>query len=185
MKKNLVLIGLSIVLVACNADKKQTPVKKELEVVKNSKPEPKKLIINENSFVGIQFNDAIANYSDKLMKGKMRTGEGVVETYYIEEDGNELGYVMPDAENENLIGNITIQSKRAETESGVRIGTTFSQLEKIYPEIEVHGSEMESKVYASTGNYHFRLNHNSNQYNLDRSTIPKDSEVTEISISSK
>ena len=83
----------------------------------------------------------------------MKTGEGSFDVYEIKDfENNPAGYFMADPKNKLLVGDITVQSPKASTEKGIKIGDTFKDLLKAFPNIEVHGSEVEGRTYATANN---------------------------------
>lgn len=140
--------------------------------------------IENQSFNGIKIGDKIASHSAKLKKGTLKNGEGDFEVYYInDKNGNQVAYVSSDPNDESTVFSITITSSLARTKKGnVYIGMPYERLEKTLVDFEAHGSEIESRTYVKKGNISFRLDYPSNQYDLDKNKIPKDSKITEIVI---
>lgn len=134
--------------------------------------------IENNSYLGIVVGNAISDYQDLLKPGTLKTGEGEFEVQYIIYMADTLGYAF----GEETIESIHIWDSRGATNQGIRVGTTFGELKKILENPEVHGSEIESRVYAIEKNRKYRLNYFSMEYDLDISKIPDTISITEIII---
>jgi hypothetical protein len=142
--------------------------------------------INDMGYRGIILGDAIKNHSAYAKKATMQTGEGSFEVYKITDaENNPAGYLMADPNNKLLVGAITVETPKASTPEGIKVGSTFKDLLKAFPKIEVHGSEQESRTYAERGNYSFRLNVANATYEVDKSKIPATAKITEITIRRK
>jgi hypothetical protein len=142
--------------------------------------------INDMGYRGIVLGDAIKKHGAYVKKATMKTGEGSFEVYKITDaENNPAGYLMADPKNALLVGSITVETPKASTPEGIKVGSTFKDLLKAFPKIEVHGSEQESRTYAERGNYSFRLNVANATYEVDKSKIPATAKITEITIKRK
>jgi hypothetical protein len=84
-----------------------------------------RLWITSSGFRRIYVGDAIEKLGDFVKKTTMKTGEGSFEVYQIKDfENNPAGYFMPDPQNKLVIGDITIESSKAQTEKGIKIGDT-------------------------------------------------------------
>jgi hypothetical protein len=143
------------------------------------------MLISSTAFRGIQVGDAISkhNTTDYVKKTKMKTGEGTFEVYQIRDfENNPAGYFMADPNNKLLVGDITVETPKASTEKGIKLGSTFKDLLAAYPKIEVHGSEIEGRTYASVNNISYRLDENIFTYEVDQKKIKSTTKITEITI---
>jgi hypothetical protein len=141
------------------------------------------LLITSTGFRGIQVGDAISKHGAYTKKTKMKTGEGSFDVYEIKDfENNPAGYFMPDSKNKLLVGDITVESPKASTDKGLKIGSTFKDLLKAYPNVEVHGSEIESRTYATADKLRYRLDVANNTYDVDKAKIPAATKITEIVI---
>jgi hypothetical protein len=141
------------------------------------------MLIGQNSFRGIQLGDMISKHSEYIQKTKLKTGEGTFDAYEIKDfDNNPAGYILPDPKNKDLVGDITVTSPKAQTAEGIKIGSTFQELQKVFPGIEVHGSEIEGRTHARVGNLSYRLDVANFSYEIDKSKIPGATKITEIII---
>jgi hypothetical protein len=144
------------------------------------------LWITEIGFRGIQVGDAIAKHGAYTKKTKLKTGEGSFDVYEIKDfENNRAGYFMADPKNKLLVGDITVESPKATTNEGLKVGDSFQALSKIFPLAEVHGSEIESRTYATAGKLSYRLNVANNTYEVDKAKIPATAKITEIVINRK
>jgi hypothetical protein len=142
------------------------------------------MLITATGFRGIQVGDAIAKHGDYAKKTKMKTGEGSFDVYEIRDfENNPAGYFMPDSKNKLLVGDITVETTKASTDKGIKVGDSFQALLKAYPNVEVHGSEIESRTYATAGNLRYRLDVANNTYEVDKAKIKPTAKITEIVIS--
>lgn len=141
------------------------------------------LLVKEKSFQGISPGDKITSHSRKLEKSTLKNGEGEFVSYQIKNKKlGTVGYLLPDPNDETLVGNITVESSEAKTIKGIKIGSTYGELMKKYPKAKVHGSEIEGRTYAKYGQLSFRLNASYFSYEVDAAKILKNTEVIEILI---
>jgi hypothetical protein len=143
------------------------------------------MLIATGGFRGITIGDKIANYTktDYVKKTTIKTGEGSFVAYEISDfENNPAGYFYADSKNKLLVGDITVETTKASTAKGIKVGSTFQDLLKVYPNIEVHGSEIESHTYATAEKLTYRLDVANNTYEVDKSKIPGSTKVTEILI---
>lgn len=141
------------------------------------------MLISPISFRGIQIGDAIAQHGDYIQKTQMKTGEGRFEIYEIKDfENNPAGYFLPDPNNKLLVGDITVKTPKAQTAKGIKIGDTFQDLQKVFPDIEVHGSEIEGRTHATANNLSYRLDVANFKYEIDKTKIPATTKITEITI---
>ena len=146
-------------------------------------PTRTQLLISPISFRGIQIGDLIANHSDYIKKTKLKTGEGSFDVYEIKDfENNPAGYFLPDPKDKLLVGDITVNSPKAQTAKGIKIGDTFQDLLKNFPDITVHGSEIEGQTHANANNLSYRLDVANFKYEIDKAKIPTTTKITEISI---
>jgi len=144
------------------------------------------LLISENSFRGITPGDVISKHSDYVEKSLLQTGEGDFEVYTIMgKNNNPTGYLIPDPNDENLVGDIVIETKIAKTADGIKVGSTFEELKKYSKVTEVHGSEIEGRTYATKGQLAYRLDVALFSYEVDAEKIPGDTKIIEIMIMRK
>jgi hypothetical protein len=144
-----------------------------------------RLFITASGFRGIYVGDAIEKLGDFVKKTTMKTGEGSFDIYQIKDFENKpAGYFMPDPQNKLVVGDITVETPKAQTEKRIKLGDTFKDLLKAFPDIEVHGSEIESRTYATDNfnNLSYRLNVANATYNVDKAKIPATAKITEIVI---
>lgn len=141
------------------------------------------LLIGQNAFRGIQVGDLISKHTDYIQKTKLKTGEGTFEVYEIKDfDNNPAGYFVPDPNNKQMVGDITVNSPKAQTIEGIKIGSTFQDLQKVFPGIAVHGSEIEGRTNAVAGNLSYRLNVANFSYEIDAAKIAATTKIMEITI---
>ncbi len=145
------------------------------------------MLIEASSFRGVKVGDAIKNYNvDYVQKSKIKTGEGSFEAYEIKDfENNPAAYFLPDPNNKLLVGDITINTPKASTKEGLKVGDTFNDLLKFFPNVEVHGSESEGRTYATANNISYRLDAANFQYDIDKKKIKAATKITEIMINRK
>ena len=78
-----------------------------------------------------------------------------------------------------------VESPKASTDKGLKIGSTFKDLLKVYPNIDVHGSESEGRTYATADGFSYRLDAPNFTYDVDKAKIPATTKITEIVINRK
>jgi hypothetical protein len=141
------------------------------------------LLIGSTGFRGIEVGDAIEKHGAYTHKTTLKMDGGRFDTYQIVDfDNNPAGYFQVDPQNKLLVGDIIVETPKAKTEKGIKIGDTYGDLLKVYPNIEVHGSETDGRTYATANNISYRLNVPNSTYNVDKATISMDGKITEIVI---
>jgi len=141
------------------------------------------LTIDNNAFRGITVGDKIADHTDYIQKEQLRTGEGTFEVYRIKDfNNNPAGYFMPDPKDESRVGDITVETQMASTAEGIKVNSTFQALSKALPNLEVHGSEIEGRTYATDNNLSYRLDVANFSYEVDIANIPAATKIMEIVI---
>jgi hypothetical protein len=160
-------------------DVKQLMVKEIISIT----PTRTQLLISPISFRGIQIGDLIANHNDYIKKTKLKTGEGSFDVYEIKDfENNPAGYFLPDPNDKLLVGDITVNTPKAQTAKGIKIGSTFQDLLKGFPDIAVHGSEIEGRTHATANNISYRLDVANFKNDVDKAKIPATTKITEITI---
>jgi hypothetical protein len=137
------------------------------------------LLISPISFRGIQIGDLIANHKDYIQKTKLKNGEGTFDVYEIKDfDNNPAGYFSPDPKDKLLVGDITVKTPKAQTAKGIKVGDSFQDLLKIFPDITVQGSEIEGQTYANAHNLSYRLDMYNTKNDIDKTKIPTTTKIT-------
>jgi hypothetical protein len=138
-------------------------------------------LVSNGYFLGLTPGGSMIEFIDGLRSGVLQTGEGDFDVHYIDSaEGDELGYVMADPRDEGTIGNIFITSPKVVTEEGIRVGMSFSDLQEKIMALEVHGSEIEGRTYASGDGLSFRLDAGNWNYEVDPSAIKPETKILEI-----
>ena len=143
-------------------------------------PEDPYLIFN-GTFFDFAPGQPFAPAAARLQEGRLETGEGSFEVFYINGDGDgdnddrgrdgaagaePLGYLLRDPSDPTRIGDIVITSERAVTEQGIRVGRSYAELVEQLGALEVHGSEVEGYTYALHDGLKFRLDAQHYDYDL-------------------
>ena len=125
----------------------------------------------------------IADHKDYTQKTKLKTGEGTFDVYEIKDfENNPAGYFVPDPKDKLLVGDITVQTPKAKTIKGIKIGDTYQDLLKLFPDISVHGSEIEGRTHATANNLSYRLDVANFTNRIDKTKIPPTTKIMEITI---
>lgn len=178
----LIKAGSRVILSGVFSIKDKRNHLKVKEIVKSGDTPPE-LVIFENSFHGITIGDEISIYKQYIKKEVLKTPEGDVVIYRIKSFNNEIvGFFYPDPKNKNLVGEITVETPMAETVNKIKVGKTFLYLAEKFPFMEIHGSEIDGKTYASAKNFSYRLDVVNHKYDVDIAKIPLDTKITEIVI---
>jgi hypothetical protein len=136
---------------------------------------------------GIRVGDVIAD-NEKLRKDVLQTGEGDFDIYYFDaDDGQPAGYVMEDLQNPILVGDVYVIRKGATVPGakGVKVGDSWGDLRAAFPEVEVHGSEIQSWTYAYVGEMSFKLEASNTEYELSHSDVSDSAKIQEIAYGGK
>jgi len=155
----------------------------KVEKIISVAPTRTQLTIDNNAFRGITIGDKIADHADYIQKETLKTGEGAFEVYRIKDfNNNPAGYLIPDPKEESLVGDITVETQMAATAEGIKVGGTFQDLITAIPKVEVHGSEIEGRTYATYDNLSYRLDAANFSYKVDKSKIPAATKIMQIVI---
>jgi hypothetical protein len=134
-------------------------------------------LFTSNAFYGITKNEKVP---EGLEKSVLKTPDGDFDIYLIkDENGTQLGHILTHGD-ELEIGNITVTSPKAITPQGFRVGMTFNELQKKYPNLEVHGSETEGYTYAKVEDIFYNLDFNHWEYELDAKLIPANTKIISL-----
>lgn len=180
---------LALVLFSCkNKDEKHnTNQEKTLDhpnnIVDLDTGRNKPLIITENSFMEFMIGDTINSNSKNLKKEIQQNGEGSFPGYaLLDSKGEEIGFIFPKNNNDNIIGIIQISSSEYQTKAGISVGSTYEDLKNKYPNLETHGSEIESRTSSIVGGLSFQLDVYFNTYQIDESKIKPSTRIIKINI---
>jgi len=135
------------------------------------------------AFLGMRPGDKLTDQRDRLTKTVIKTGEGDFDAWAILYVGETVGHIFPDIQDQSRIGSIVITSSDAVTDSGIRVGSTWEDLKDAFPQIPVHGSEIEGQTFANHGHVSYKLNVNFWSYQLSEEelkSIKDDTEIIEI-----
>lgn len=138
------------------------------------------MLIKNKSFYTMSPGDSLSTYKNVLKKERIKTGEGDLEVYnFYDEGNNKLATIHLDPSKKELIGAIHVLYNKAKTKDGIAVGMTFGDLLNKYPNIEVHGSEIEGRTYAKhENNISYLLDTNK----LERSKIKRTAKIKAILI---
>lgn len=138
-------------------------------------------IIKDHSFRGISPGDKISDHQQYIEADKLAMGEGSFDIYQILDDNKKrLGYFLLDPNDKTLVGNIIINTSFPKTAQNISVGNTFAELRKAQTKLTVHGSEIEGRTYAKSGNLSYRLDAANFTYEVDVTKIPARTKILEI-----
>ena len=142
-----------------------------------SEKEGLKVTLTSAGIGNIQSGDDLRDLQKKglLKKDVLITGEGKFPIWNIRDQhlGN-IGYVMEHPMLEGKVGDIFITSDAVKTENGLKVGSTWADLKKMYPDIDAHGSEIEGIVTASVDGYNYRLDIRDWSYEIEEGKLKPD-----------
>jgi hypothetical protein len=164
-----------------NSLAKSDTTKKET-TTNTEKTDEENYLIEEQSFQKIAIGSKISD-AKNIEKGLFQNGEGTFDVYYIKSDlGEKLGFIIPSFKEEAIVGQIVVISPRAKTTKGIQVGMTYGKLETLVGEVEVYGSEIESRTHAEDGTFSYRLDAVNSTYQVDKSKVSKYTKILEIII---
>lgn len=182
IKQKIILCLCVIVVVfqSCKEADSSNQQQSEQQTTVAEQSQTNEYLLTSDSFYGLKKGQKIP---ENLEKSVLETGEGDFEIFLIKDkDGSDLGYIHPDfMKDEALIGNIVVTSSKVATIHGLSIDMTFGDIQEKYPNVEVHGSEIEGYTSAVIDDIHYGLEFNHWSYDLDAKLISKDTRITEIS----
>lgn len=164
----------------------QEPTERSVQVTDTIIPATKapafdSLQIGPRAFQGIAPGDSLARHASRLQPDVLVSGEGKLRIFRIQAaNGQSVGYVVPDSRSQSLVGDVVITSPIVRTAAGIGVGDNFLAVEAAYPDIVVHGSEVESRTHAVSGNLSFRLAISKATYEVPRNTVPPTTKVLEV-----
>jgi hypothetical protein len=155
----------------------------------NEAPQPILEVEDENEYIiyptglmGLKIGGPIDKKSVSIVADLLETGEGSFLVYRILGDNSEeVGFIYPDPNDENKIGDIEVTNPKFKTEKGVGIGATIEELKELYQNVEIHGSEIEGRTSATAGGLSFLLNVNFWTYEIEESEIEPTTKIIGIS----
>ena len=165
-------------------EKPEVQLEKTLTSEKNSE-EKNGLILQNGKLGDLGPNASVEQLSADgiLRKGKLKTGDGIIPVWFIVRAGDTLGYTTIRT-GKNNINDITYTSPLIYTEDNLKVGSTFQDILKIYPNAKAYGSEIESRTYVKTDSYIFRLDASNIKYEIDNSEISPNAKIIEVIVPS-
>lgn len=147
----------------------------EIQEVKEEQEDP--YIITEEAFYGLKRGDDIPS---NFKKDILETGQGNFDIVVIvDEIGEELGYLHPF---DNKVGYVFVTSEKATSQHGIKVGTTFGELDDKFPNAKVYGTQ-DGDVYVSIGEkLRYYISTDYGEGEIDKSTIAKVAKVYAIAI---
>ncbi|NJC26408.1 hypothetical protein [Neolewinella antarctica] len=140
-------------------------------------------LMSNGAILGLKPGEPLGEYADGLRTGRIRTGEGDFDVYFIDgAEGDELGYLLPDPTAKSRIGDIILTAPTVVTEKGIRVGLTYAELIERLGAVAFHGSETEARVYGTKDGLRYRLDVNSTKRDLTEADIEPGTRITEIVI---
>lgn len=142
-------------------------------------------VLAEGEFQGVKVGTPLAaleqKFGQKLHKAVMKTGEGDFEYYSLRnETGQEIAqFYLTDDKRVNMIETTSLLWK---TTKGIHVGSTLRELRDAYPDLEIHGSEIESRTSASSTatKWSFRIDAYFGSYELSPKELASISPETKI-----
>jgi hypothetical protein len=110
-------------------------------------------VLAEGEFQGVKLGTPLAalqqRFGKKLRKAVMKTGEGDFEYYSLRnETGQKIAqFFLTD---DKRVRMVETTSPLWKTTRGIHVGSTLRDLRRAYPDLEIHGSEIESRTTASS-----------------------------------
>jgi hypothetical protein len=145
----------------------------------------KDYVLAEGEFQGVKLGTPLAaleqKFGKKLHKAVMKTGEGDFEYYRLRnKTGQEIAqFFLTD---DKRVRMIETTSPLWKTTKGIRVGSTLRELRDAYPNLEIHGSEIESRTTASSAatKWTFRIDAHFGSYELSPKELASISPETKI-----
>jgi hypothetical protein len=102
--------------------------------------------------------------------------------YNIEQKGREIGYFLPDSEDGTLVGDLFIQSPKAITEQGIKVGSTLENFSEKNIDFELVKTKKGKSQQIKSGKYIYKINQKSKGSGTVKSELPNTLKVIEIII---
>ncbi|NJL14072.1 MAG: hypothetical protein HC913_14410 [Microscillaceae bacterium] len=141
-------------------------------------------LISKGTFFGVNIGDNLdalkKDKPDSFREDVVETGEGSFDVVKIlDENGDALADIHFQSE-ENNVNLVEIYSEKAFTIDGLKIGKSFKDILKIYPDALPHGSEIEGQVNVEADGIYYRLDERNTSYDIDLESFNKDAKITAI-----
>jgi hypothetical protein len=142
-------------------------------------------VLAEGEFQGVKLDTPLSalerRFGKKLRKAVMKTGEGDFEYYSLRnETGQEIAqFFLTD---DKRVRMVETTSPLWKTTRGIRVGSTLRELRRAYPDLEIHGSEIESRTSASSAatKWSFRIDTHFGSYELSPKELASIAPETKI-----
>lgn len=135
--------------------------------------------------MGVKLGMNVDTLTKKLKGGltmeKIKTGEGEFETYLFKAANLETIRIYPIVkDSKKRVHMVEYAGSLCKTEEGATVSMTLGDLRKIYPELTVHGSEVEGRTIATANGWNFLLGTQVFTYGVDIDKMNQDIRVTAI-----
>jgi len=128
--------------------------------------------IKDNTVNGVKPGMRISELQNILIRSYLDLGQGRVEVFRIRDDkGGPMGYVTRRIGNSDLVGDITLTSKKALTPEGIRIGDTFEKLQSLVSGLSLTRANNGQRPHASKDNILYFLDDSKSQGDIKNAII--------------
>lgn len=141
-------------------------------------------IIRPYGILNIKIGDSFDGHENNLKPHLLKTGEGNFQAYKIYTTrGTEVGFAIPSPNDKFKIGSIEVNNAEFKTLKGIGVGSTYDELKRAYPNIQTHGSEVESRTISYIDGLSFILDAYFNTYDIDKKLIRPNTKIKSVIIS--
>jgi hypothetical protein len=188
IKHFFLLSALAVMLAAACKNDSSTNDKGEFKDAKpgaSGKSVEYSCTLQRGYLMGVKLGMNVDTLAKKLKGGltmeKIKTGEGEFETYIFKAANLETIRIYPmEKDGQKRVHMVEYAGPLCKTEKGAGVSMTLGELRKIYPELTVHGSEVEGRTIATGEGWSFLLGTQVFTYGVDIDKMNQDIRVTAI-----
>jgi hypothetical protein len=143
-------------------------------------------LLQNGYLLGVKVGDTIEAIEARFKKGltneKYQTGDGTFDIIVYKAPNRESIRIFPmEKGGKQVVHRVEYPGSLCKTDKGIGVSSTLADLQKAYPSLQVHGSEIEGQLTANAESWVFMLGGgNSFTYEVDIKTLSPDLRVTAL-----
>jgi len=167
-----------------NTDTTQAPDEK-IRGRGSSEDKGPQCVLSKDNLLGIRIGDTLEVIGKRskpaLIPDKVKNGEGEFQTYLFTATNKEKVRIYPiEKGGKQIVHLLEYSGAGCQTEKGVGVSSTLAALRQAYPDLTVHGSEIEGRTTATGGGWRFLMGDQHFTVDVDINSLNPDIRVTAI-----